>query len=110
VKNDLQEQDALWDLLGRSRQVRPTPFFARNVLRQIRHTPRSPRLPALVLRWLSATTLVLLIAGFSLSLTPPPATPQSALNPETIEHFDAAAGINELVLVEEFTFDTFVDL
>ncbi|MFY8267765.1 MAG: hypothetical protein ACOVLK_00060, partial [Terrimicrobiaceae bacterium] len=81
MKNDLQEQDALWDLLGRSRQVRPTPFFARNVLRQIRHTPRSPRLPALVLRWLPATTLALLVVGFSLSLTHPPPPPPTPRRP-----------------------------
>ncbi len=34
--SDEHEQDELWDLLGKARPVSTSPFFARNVLREIR--------------------------------------------------------------------------
>jgi hypothetical protein len=34
-----EDDEQLWDLLGRSPGPRPSPFFARNVLRQIRQEP-----------------------------------------------------------------------
>ena len=36
-----EDDQQLWDLLGRSAEPRVSPFFARNVLRQIRQEPRS---------------------------------------------------------------------
>ena len=35
-----EDDDQLWDLLGRSAELRLSPFFARNVVRQIRQEPR----------------------------------------------------------------------
>lgn len=35
-----EDDDQLWELLGRSAGPRPSPFFARNVLRRIRQEPR----------------------------------------------------------------------
>jgi hypothetical protein len=32
------ESDELWELLGRARPVRPSPFFSRNVLRAVRES------------------------------------------------------------------------
>ena len=34
------ENDKLWELLGKARQPEVSPFFARNVLREIRQSPR----------------------------------------------------------------------
>lgn len=34
-----EEDDALWRVLGKARRVQPSPFFARNVLREIRVQP-----------------------------------------------------------------------
>ncbi len=45
-----EDDEQLWDLLGRAAERKVSPFFARNVLRQIRQRPRfSER----VTRWLS---------------------------------------------------------
>jgi hypothetical protein len=35
-----EDDEQLWDLLGRTPGPRPSPFFARNVLRRIRQEPR----------------------------------------------------------------------
>ena len=35
-----EDDEPLWDLLGRSDGPRPSPFFARDVLRRIRQEPR----------------------------------------------------------------------
>jgi hypothetical protein len=35
-----EDDEQLWDLLGRAAKTRVSPFFARNVLRQIRQKPR----------------------------------------------------------------------
>ncbi|HET9417980.1 MAG TPA: hypothetical protein VFO30_01450 [Chthoniobacterales bacterium] len=50
-----QDDVQLWDLLGRAVERKVSPFFARNVLRQIRQRPRfSER----IARWLSWRQLV----------------------------------------------------
>ena len=36
VKNSPDEQDDLWRLLGRAREPKASPFFARNILREVR--------------------------------------------------------------------------
>ncbi len=40
--NDETEQDQVWDLLGHAGKVEPSPFFVRNVLREVRQLDRSP--------------------------------------------------------------------
>ena len=54
--NPDEERDDLWELLGRAKTPTPTPFFARNVLREIR-AGTQPRTPWnwLAVRWRAAT-------------------------------------------------------
>jgi hypothetical protein len=64
-----EEDEKLWDLLGRATEPAPSPFFARNVLRKIREArgESSPR-QSWYLRWLvpAAGVAVVIIAGLAL--------------------------------------------
>ena len=55
-----EEHDALWDLLGKSRQPKASPFFAQKVLRAIETEP-APR--AGFLAWLKARWYLPVTAG-----------------------------------------------
>jgi len=50
-----EDDEQLWDLLGRTAEYKPSPFFARDVLRQVRQTPRRVEI---VQAWLSWRRLV----------------------------------------------------
>lgn len=51
-----EENDALWELLGRARRVEASPFFARKVVSAIRHQEQTPRFSlSKLLRWLVPT-------------------------------------------------------
>ena len=103
MKNDLPEKDELWNLLGRTHTASPSPFFARNVLRSIRHlTPAV--IPPFILRWINVSAFAILLLGFSLSLLQPQ-KPQ--IPPELVEYFDIAAGLDQLALVEDLTISNF---
>ncbi len=41
--NPSDEQDDLWRLLGRARQQKVSPFFSRNVVREVRALPQEQR-------------------------------------------------------------------
>jgi hypothetical protein len=78
-----EEQDDLWELLGRSKAPAPSPFFSRNVLRAIREEAQEK--PGFFL-WLRrhwqvtaiSTCAVTLAAGFAL-LQQPSRQPDSVL-------------------------------
>jgi hypothetical protein len=62
------EHDDLWHLLGKARQTRVSPFFARNVVREVRAQKQTePGLFALLRRrWqfaLTATAVAAVVAG-----------------------------------------------
>ena len=105
MNDNLPEKDDLWDLLGRARPTAsPSPFFARNVLRSIRHLTPEPAIPAFVLRWITAPAFAVLLLGFSLSLLH---SPQPQVPAELVEFFDIAAGLDQLAIVEDFTISNF---
>jgi hypothetical protein len=112
VKLDFSEGDKLWELLGKASTARPSPFFSRNVLRQIRSTNEAPPLlPLRLLRWLGAMAFCVVLLCFSLSLQENSARPPSAqLQAELIEVFDRAAGLPGVASVEEFTLARFAGL
>jgi hypothetical protein len=64
-----EEDEKLWNLLGRATEPAASPFFARNVLRKIREArgESSPR-SSWYLRWLvpAAGVAVVIIAGLAL--------------------------------------------
>jgi len=64
-----EEDEKLWDLLGRGSEPAASPFFARNVLRKIREARGESAPPgAWYLRWLvpAAGVAVVVIAGLAL--------------------------------------------
>ena len=105
MNDDLTEKDALWELLGRARPTAaPSAFFARNVLRSIRHNAPPSTIPGFVLRWITAPAFAILLLGFSLSLL---YSPQPQVPAELVEFFDIAAGLDQLAIVEDLTISNF---
>jgi len=69
-----EEDEKLWDLLGRSAEPKASPFFARNVVRKIREAQgETPARPWWHLRWAvpAAGIAVAVIAAFSLRVQMP---------------------------------------
>ena len=69
-----EEDEKLWDLLGRSTEPKGSPFFARNVVRKIREAQgEAPARPWWHLRWAvpAAGVAVAIIAAFSLRVQMP---------------------------------------
>lgn len=63
-----EEDDALWELLGRSRRVEASPYFARKVVAALRAEQQRPRFRVgVLLRWLipSAACAGLVLAWLS---------------------------------------------
>ena len=101
------DQDELWNLLGKAKPVSVSPFFSRNVLREVRQLTPRPWIPTLVLRWLGAGALAVLATGFFLNLNDSSPSASPARPAEFVEIFDAAAGLDKLVAVEEISFTSF---
>ena len=102
---DEWNHDALWDLLGKTKPVSVTPFFSRNVLREIRRSPVRPLVPLFLLRWLGAGAFAVLTAGFFLNLGGSFSRPSGQA--DFTEVFDAVAGLDTLVAVEEVSLTNF---
>ena len=63
-----EEDEKLWDLLGRASEPAASPFFARNVLRKIREAQGESSPRHWYVRWLvpAAGVAVVIIAGLAL--------------------------------------------
>ncbi len=97
-----EEQDELWDLLGKARQPKPSAFFAANVLRTVRADaePKPGFLAWLRAKWIvpaAAGTCAAVLAILALrpaATTPPAADPlegialAAAATPETMPSLD----------------------
>ena len=70
-----EDDEKLWDLLGRSAEPTVSPFFVRNVLRKIRAARGESSVPRwLTFRWLvpaSAVAVVAVVAALSLRVQMP---------------------------------------
>ena len=71
-----EDDQSLWDLLGRAAEPRLSPFFARNVLRHVRQRPQLLGRPGFWLRWriaapASAAAVAVVVAAFFLRSAPP---------------------------------------
>lgn len=66
-----EDDEKLWDLLGKSAEPKISPFFARNVLREVRESDRQSRVGGW-LRWLvpAAGVAVAIIAALFLRVQP----------------------------------------
>ncbi len=103
--NDNWDKDALWDLLGKTKPVTVSPFFSRNILREIRRSSARPMVPFFLLRWLGAGALAVLTAGFFLNLGGSSVRPAGSA--DFAQVFDAAAGLDTLVAVEDVSLTNF---
>ena len=101
------DKDALWDLLGKAGPVSVSPFFSRNVLREIRRSSTRPMVPLFLLRWLGAGALAVLTAGFFLNLGGSSGFDRSAGPSEFAAVFDAAAGLDTLVAAGDVSLANF---
>lgn len=102
-----EERDDLWELLGRARPVRVSPFFSRNVLRALREEKPAASTPWawLLRRWpiAAAAVGVFVLAALALIPRPEPVDPIDAL----VEHVSASpdfaviGNLDELLAAEE---------
>lgn len=104
-----EDDQELWDLLGKTGQPTLSPFFARNVVRQVRQEPGDWR--ARALGWLrprrvipAAAVALVIIATATVSLRPPVLSDQHV--PELIakldpQDFEVVADLDDLIAMEE---------
>ena len=107
-RDDDQE---LWDLLGKASSPTVSPFLARNVLRQIR---REPRWQEKLVQWfgprrlipVAAIAVVLLAGGISLQrsadneVTVAQSVPETVVQLEEID-YEVVADLDDLLALEE---------
>ena len=106
-----EDDQQLWDLLGRTRPVEVSPFFARNVVRKAREQSRRfeglrswlwPRIliPATGLVTVAIAAVLMLHRPAALNLTPADDTPDpvAAIDPQD---YDVVADLDELMTVDE---------
>lgn len=102
-----EEKDDLWELLGRAKPTRVSPFFSRNVLRVIREA-KSERVGffgRFHLRWIAAAVGLVAVVLGGYFLTPRP-QPEGGLV-EMVEHLTASpdyaviSNLDELLAAEE---------
>ncbi len=109
-----EDEDELWDLLGKADQPAPvSPFFARNVLREIRQRPtwRDRLSPWFSLRRLLpvSVTAVAALAAVGLALYQPvqrPVTAEDEPPPDAVAQLDpidfaVVADLDDLLALEE---------
>jgi len=74
-----EEHDELWRLLGRAKQVQPSPFFARNVLRAIREEQivQPGVLAWLRMRWQAAAFATVALVLLAIAFIPRTEQPQA---------------------------------
>ena len=103
MKQEFPENDALWNMLGKANCHKASPFFARNVLREIRQTAHVKTRWVLP-RWLAPAAFAAIVAGFVVTLghsisydTTPPISAELAL------YIDEAAELEQIVPAADFT-------
>lgn len=105
-----EDDQQLWDLLDRTRPVKVSPFFARNVIRRIRENPQHgwlrgwlrPRIlvPATGLAIAVIAALLAVHRPAPLEVTPNDDTPDvvAAIDPQD---YDVVADLDELMAADE---------
>ncbi|HRJ73845.1 MAG TPA: hypothetical protein PLS03_16600 [Terrimicrobiaceae bacterium] len=96
--DEQNEKDALWNLLGQARKIEASPYFTRQVLREVRQQSQRPaRSLSVILRWLvPASAVAALVIGWSAF--------QGQHQPSEEEfnaYFDSAADLQSLVAQED---------
>lgn len=94
--DDLPENDALWQTLGRAKPVSASPYFVRKVLREARSLRQAPSQFQILLRWLIPAGAAAALAVGVLSWQ------NHQQDVSTFNaYFDAAAGLEALVAIED---------
>ncbi len=114
TREDPEEKDELWQLLGKAKTNAGSPLFSRNVLREVRNSRQSPRQETgglfswLRKRWhlASACALVAALLGVTASQFiahkgHAPQVAQSANEVSKAEDTEVVAHLDELVAYEE---------
>jgi hypothetical protein len=103
-----EEDEKLWDLLGRSAEPKVSPFFARNIVRKIREAQGEvPARPWWHLRWAvpAAGVAVAIIAAFSLRVQMPERSHsdsgEDALAMSEAQDSDLMADLDDLVASDD---------
>ena len=102
-----EDDQELWDLLGKAGQPALSPFFARNVVRQIR---QEPDWRENIRRWLSprrlipAAAVAVAVVATTLSIRVPNASDEHM--PETVaqldpQDYEVVAALDDLIASEE---------
>jgi hypothetical protein len=105
-----EDDEQLWDLLGRAAERKLSPFFARNVLRQVRQEPRSFQIARAWLSWrrlLPASGLAIATLAAIIAMQHPSAPQkQSDLEPDAVakidpQDYEVVADLDDLLASEE---------
>jgi hypothetical protein len=100
MKDDFPENDAFWCLLGQASHRKASPFFARNVLREIR---QSAKPTWFFPRWLAPAAFAAIAVGFALTLVESPRHTPYSMSPELAEYFEKAANLDQIAPAVDFT-------
>ena len=103
-----EDDQHLWDLLGKASQREASPYFARNVLRQIREQPRWSFLSILNWRRLvpvsGLAAALALVAFFALNNHAPrqdPAPEEDLIAQIDVQDYEVVADLDELLASDE---------
>ena len=105
-----EDDEQLWDLLGRAAERKLSPFFARNVVRQVRQEPRSFQIARTWLSWrglLPASGLVIAMLAAIIALHHPSGLQkQSELEPDVVvkidpQDYEVVADLDDLLASDE---------
>ena len=105
-----EDDEQLWDLLGHAAERKLSPFFARNVLRQVRREPHSFQIARAWLSWrglLPASGLaVAMLAAIIVMHHPSAPQKQSQLEPDVVakidpQDYEVVADLDDLLASEE---------
>lgn len=97
----MEENDDLHSLLGKAKTIKPSPFFARDVLRRVRleKRPRFWNSWPYRLGWISAATAAVLVFAFTWTA---PETPELAMIQSPAD-FELIQDLDELLACEDDT-------
>ncbi|PYK37904.1 MAG: hypothetical protein DME49_09855 [Verrucomicrobia bacterium] len=105
-----EDDEQLWELLGRLAEPKLSPFFARNVLRQVRQEPRLFERARLWLSWrrlVPASGLALAVIAAIIALHQPgPSQRPSEAEPDVVakvdpQDYEVVADLDELLASDE---------
>jgi hypothetical protein len=104
-----EDDEQLWDLLGRAAEYKPSAFFARNVLREIRQAPRATQTAG----WLTwrrlvpaSAVLAAIVAGILALQHPTKSQYQSQGDADVVakidpQDYEVVADLDDLLAAEE---------